>query len=209
MALQYGKRPVYLISMLTTIIVLATGPLCRHPGTYLANRILLGFFGAPCESLPEISVTDIWFTHERAKYLAWYGWSLSLTGKLAPMLSGFINIGMGWEWTLWWCAIWVGMGFVYCFLFLEETNYDRVHSHAQESAPETTGGVVKEASGSEKSPKAVDEPQADTEVGQVQWPRKSFVDKLGVRDRKRPNRILDIMLGPFKGFTYPAVVWAG
>lgn len=41
-----------------------------------------------------------WFTHERPKYMAWYGWSLALTGKLAPMISGFINSGMGWEWTL-------------------------------------------------------------------------------------------------------------
>lgn len=23
-----------------------------------------------------------------------------MTGKLAPMLSGFINVGMGWEWTM-------------------------------------------------------------------------------------------------------------
>lgn len=32
--------------------------------------------------------------------MALYGWSLSLTGKLAPMLSGFINVGMNWKWTL-------------------------------------------------------------------------------------------------------------
>lgn len=99
-ALQYGKRPVYLFSIATNIVILATAPLCRTPGTYLANRILLGFFGSPVESLAEISVTDVWFVHERPKYMAFYGWSLALTGKLAPMLAGFINVGMNWEWTL-------------------------------------------------------------------------------------------------------------
>jgi len=98
LALQYGKRPVYLISLLTNVIILATAPLCTTSGTYLANRILLGFFGSPVESLAEISVTDIWFAHQRPKYMALYGWSLSMCGKLAPMVSGLINVGMGWVW---------------------------------------------------------------------------------------------------------------
>jgi MFS family permease len=96
LALQYGKRPVYLISLLTNVIILATAPLCTTSGTYLANRILLGFFGSPVESLAEISITDIWFAHQRPQYMALYGWSLSMCGKLAPMVSGLINVGMGW-----------------------------------------------------------------------------------------------------------------
>jgi hypothetical protein len=28
--------------------------------------------------------------------MALYGWSLSMCGKLAPMVSGLINVGMGW-----------------------------------------------------------------------------------------------------------------
>lgn len=100
---------------------MATAPLCTTSRTYQASRILLGLFGAPVESLCEISIADIvspspkdqiqlrslvliaspqWFIHERHNYMAWYGWSLALTGKLAPMISGFINTGMGWEWTL-------------------------------------------------------------------------------------------------------------
>ena len=54
-ALQYGKRPVYLMSLLMNVIILAAAPLCTTSGPYLANRILLGFFGSPVESLAEIS----------------------------------------------------------------------------------------------------------------------------------------------------------
>ena len=39
-ALQYGKRPVYLISSAASVIVLAVAPLCRSSGTYLAIRII-------------------------------------------------------------------------------------------------------------------------------------------------------------------------
>ncbi|KPM43136.1 hypothetical protein AK830_g3389 [Neonectria ditissima] len=206
-ALQYGKRPVYLFSILANIIILATAPLCTTSGTYMANRIILGFFGAPVESLAEISITDLWFTHERPKYMAWYGWSLALTGKLAPMLSGFINVGMGWKWTLWWCSIFNAMAFVYCFLFMEETNYDRAHGPELESESQ----VAPEISESFKAKEAgrITPPAQDNESGEVSWPRKTYWDKLGIKDKKRPNRIIDIMIAPFKGFTYPSVVYAG
>ncbi|KAF4632780.1 hypothetical protein G7Y89_g5345 [Cudoniella acicularis] len=47
------------------------------------------------------------------------------------------------------------------------------------------------------------------ETGQVTYPRKTYLQKLSVIDKKRPNRILDIMLAPFKFFRFPVVVWAG
>ncbi|KAF4835874.1 putative MFS-type transporter [Colletotrichum tropicale] len=219
LALQYGKRPAYLASLAANIIILATAPMCTTKHTYLASRILLGLFGAPVESLCEISITDIWFAHQRPKYLALYGWGLSMTGKLAPMLSGFINVGMGWKWTLWWCAIFNGIALVYCFLFMEETNYDRparledhdtpVISEAQRT--ESATGSEEEskiASTTEKQGAPTTNP-VDSETGQVMYPRKTFVQKLGIKDKPRPNRMLDIALGALRGFTYPSVVYAG
>jgi MFS family permease len=223
-ALQWGKRPVYLFTLLANVIILGTAPLCTTTGTYLASRIILGFFGSPVESLAEVSVADLWFAHERPVYMAWYGWTLSLTGKLAPMLSGFINVGMGWKWTLWWCAIWNAMGLVYCFFLQEETNYDRKYTTP---APQQT--VSAAGLDGDGKPKAADE-SADkstptdrksvgsgyhateapaAEAGDVIWPRKSYWQKLGLKDKKRENRFIDIMIAPFVGFTYPAVVYAG
>lgn len=50
---------------------------------------------------------------------------------------------------------------------------------------------------------------AAAELGQVAYPRKTYWQKLNVVDKKRPNRMLDIMWAPFKFFTFPVVVWAG
>ncbi|KAG7053385.1 major facilitator superfamily transporter [Colletotrichum scovillei] len=218
-ALQYGKRPAYLASLIANIIILATAPMCTTKHTYLANRILLGLFGAPVESLCEISITDIWFAHQRPKYLALYGWGLSMTGKLAPMLSGFINVGMGWKWTLWWCSIFNGIALVYCFLFMEETNYDRPARSVENST--FTGhatGVQEQHNGSDADEKSSDKAgeknmtnakPVDSETGQVIYPRKTYIQKLGIKDKTRPNRMLDIALGGLRGFTYPSVVYAG
>ncbi|KAH9427273.1 hypothetical protein MCOR02_012179 [Pyricularia oryzae] len=218
-ALQWGKRPVYLFSLLANVVILATAPLCTSSGTYLANRIILGFFGSPVESLAEVSVTDLWFAHERPTYMAWYGWSLAMTGKLAPMLSGFINVGMGWQWTLWWCSIWNAMGFVYCFLLMEETNYDRKHTHGAQAAASQTAATDASSSSSPATPtekKPVDDAAAaaakkatDSQVGELVWPRKSLWNKLSLRDKKRPMRFWDVFWAPFVGFSYPAVVYAG
>lgn len=200
---------MYLFSLVANVIILAAAPLCTTSGPYLANRILLGFFGSPVESLAEISITDIWFAHERPQYLAWYGWSLALCGKLAPFLSGFINVGMGWKWTLWWCSIWNAIAFVYCFLFMEETNYDRQHpTRAHPAAQPVSGCPDVSVKGAEEKISATQK-DADYEAGDVQWVRKTYMDKLSMIDKKRPNRILEIMIAPFKGFTYPAIVYAG
>lgn len=150
--------------------------------------------------------------------MAWYGWALALCGKLAPMLSGFINFGLGWKWTLWRCAIWNAMCFVYCFFLLEETNYDRVHASSSPPAPEHTTTSLSapanpELTVSEKDAKnslTVQTALSDSgECGEVHWARKTYMQKLGLMDKKRPNRLVSMMKAPFKGFTYPAVVYAG
>jgi hypothetical protein len=124
------------------------------------------------------------------------------------MLSGFINYGMGWKWTLWWCSIWNGIAFIYCFFLMEETNYDRKYDTTppQASAAVPAEPVPSQDAKTEKSTAVTPE---DCETGEVSRPRKSYLDKLGLKDNKRPNRIIDIMVAPFKGFTYPAVVYAG
>jgi MFS family permease len=217
LALQYGKRPAYLISMGGSIIIMGLAPLCTTNGPYLANKILQGFFGAPVESLCEISMTDIWFAHERPLYLAVYGLSLAASGKFAPVFAAFINTGQGWKWTLWWCAIGMGVAFVYCFFLMEETNYDRqiIQSTLNAGSGSSSEDIIEPgAAADEKSAgkRAAGKEQASAELGEVTavtYPRKTYWQKLGVIDKKRPNRLLDIMWSPFKFFRFPVVVWAG
>lgn len=60
LALQYGKRPVYLLSILATLAIQVWAPYTKSNGQWVANKVLQGFFGAPIESLCEISVTDMY-----------------------------------------------------------------------------------------------------------------------------------------------------
>jgi MFS family permease len=73
-------------------------PYTKSNGTWIASKILQGFFGAPIESLCEISVTDVYFSHERGTYIALYALMLAGSNFFAPIIAGFINDGQGWKW---------------------------------------------------------------------------------------------------------------
>jgi MFS family permease len=72
-------------------------PYTKINGQWIANKILQGFFGALIESLCEISITDIYFTHERGQYMAIYALFLAGSNFSAPIIAGFITDRQGWK----------------------------------------------------------------------------------------------------------------
>lgn len=107
---------------------------------------------------------------------------------------------------------------------MEETNYDRKYAHSpvpdvEEKAPpnsvldninmSNTEDAVSADKGLDSKARQPTSPISDIEEAQVVCPRKTYLQKLSLKDRPRPNRILDIALAPFKGFLYAPVVYAG
>jgi hypothetical protein len=97
---------------------------------------------------------------------------------------------------------------------LEETNYDRKYTAnhpATGTAIYTTPKSDSDAASNEKTTSGEVKPldSEDRETGEIIWPRKTYWDKLGFKDKKRPNRLIPIMIAPFTGFTYLPVVYAG
>ncbi|KAI9838369.1 MAG: hypothetical protein M1819_005637 [Sarea resinae] len=237
LALQYGKRPVYLISILATMAIMIWAPYTRSNGQWIANKILQGFFGAPIESLCEISVTDIYFTHERGGYMALYGLFLVGSNYLAPILAGFINDGQGWKWVLYWCAIFCAIGFVFLFFFLEETNFDR-HNIADEPEPESDPDSVSDTINStadkdqdqnhevnatpalsekgEKAPIPSSRDPSDVEFGTTTLSspaHQTFLQKMALIKpsalHKSPRILLQMMVHPLVFLTLPVISYAG
>lgn len=102
---------------------------------------------------------------------------------------------------------------------MEETNYDRAARPAEEASTATSESAtaelpngsevdekVSQKTGEQKEPSTT---PVDSETGQVLYPRKTYIQKLGIKDKSRPNRMLDIALGGLRGFTYPSVLYAG
>ncbi|KAK7751017.1 hypothetical protein SLS62_007002 [Diatrype stigma] len=214
-ALQYGKRVTYLVSLLTMTAVTFWGPYAKGDGQWIANRILSGFLSAPCEALPETTIADLFFAHERATYLGWYAWALAGSNFFAPIISGFINDAMGYKWVFYFPGIFCAATLIFLFFFMEETNYDR----------RTVGVVTTAAAGSEEAVGNSSEPEkggAEKDKGSelaspVDGPDhsgyaenpKGFWQRMSLLDKPRPFMMHYRAWQSLKLLSWPVVFYAG
>ncbi|CEI61854.1 unnamed protein product [Fusarium venenatum] len=187
---------------------------------WIAKCIIQGFFVAPIESLPEISVTDIYFTHQRGTYIGIYALALAGSNYFAPVISGFIAEYQGWQWVVYWPAIFLSVVFVFLFLFMEETNYIRVARDINRPQIETTRASdentsktgEKEAEGGNQEVKEADE------TAQEYAKPKTFVQKMslwhpfpGQSMARHAGRSIEYLSWPvifFAGFSYGSyLIW--
>ncbi|KAH8654966.1 major facilitator superfamily domain-containing protein [Tricladium varicosporioides] len=210
LALQYGKRPVYLFSVLATLGLTMWGPYAKTNGQWIASKILQGFFGAPIESLCEISMADIHFTHNRGSYMTLYAFFLAGSNYIAPVFAGFIADGQGWRWVLYWCAIFLGLVFILLFFFMEETNYDRPAGAFTVVMDEISEDPIQITPNEKTNSSKNFKPQNISSIDSTEESSKNFWQKLSMKDKPRPfKQFIFILKQPFTFFTFPVVVYAG
>ncbi|KAL4782506.1 major facilitator superfamily domain-containing protein [Aspergillus varians] len=124
-ALTYGRRGVYLITMLLTVPMMVWTAFSSSSGEWFAHRVLIGIVVSPIESLCEVTVFDLFFAHNRGTYMGLYVFVLFGSNFLAPLVVGWFNDVYGWRWTMHFGAILCAVCFVVLFFFMEETIYFR------------------------------------------------------------------------------------
>ncbi|KAK5277506.1 hypothetical protein LTR40_010314, partial [Exophiala xenobiotica] len=141
-ALTYGRRGVYILSSLIAIGPMVWTAYTSSKSVWWAHRSLLGLIVAPVESLGEISVSDLFFAHERGNYMGIYTLLVFGSNALAPFLAGFVTQSMGWEAAIWFGVIILGVCTIIIFFGLEETMYFRqTIEGVDEGAAEVVTGV--------------------------------------------------------------------
>lgn len=124
-ALTYGRRGVYLITVFLTIPIMVWTAYSSTAGEWFAHRILIGIVVSPIESLCEVTVFDLFFAHNRGTFMGLYVLTLFGSNFLAPLVAGWFNDAYGWRWTMNLGTIICGVIFIIMFLFMEETIYFR------------------------------------------------------------------------------------
>ncbi|KAI1070986.1 hypothetical protein LB507_011064 [Fusarium sp. FIESC RH6] len=217
---RYGKRVVYLISILGALGTSVWSAYVSSNGEWIAKCIIQGFFVAPIEALPVISVTDIYFTHQRGTYIGIYALALAGSNYFAPVISGFIAEYQGWQWVFYWPAIFLSFVFVFLFLFMEETNYIRAAPDINRPQIETSRASDENTSkAGEKETEAGKHEvrEADEAVGEYAKP-KTFLQKMslwhpspGQSMARHAGRSLEFLSWPvifFAGFSYGSyLIW--
>lgn len=100
-AILFGKRPVYLVSIILFLISSVWCALSPNYSSLVVARIFQGLAVSPVECLPSATIAEIFFLHERAYRLGIYT-LLLLSGKnLIPLVSAAIIQGLSWRWVFW------------------------------------------------------------------------------------------------------------
>jgi MFS family permease len=97
-AILFGKRPVYLASVILFIATCVWAGYSPNFSSLLAARVFQGVAISPVECLPSATIAEIFFLHERAYRIGIYT-LLLLGGKnLIPLVSAAIIGAYGWRW---------------------------------------------------------------------------------------------------------------
>ncbi|KAK9245138.1 MFS general substrate transporter [Lipomyces tetrasporus] len=207
--LTFGRRGSYVLSLAFTAAISVWTAYSTSYATWVVQRVLLGFVGAPIECLCEVSVTDMYFNHQRGHQIGLYLLMLTAGAYLAPLANGFINQSQGWQWVMYWCAILSAIACVLCFFFMEETMYYRETTF--EAA--TIGGNIESGDSLNDKNEQISSSAVDIETTHTRpYSKSSYFRSLAMWRiiPEKPNEFFKIMYRPFVvSAKLPIVLWAG
>jgi MFS family permease len=227
LALSYGRRSTIIVSAIGITAMTLWTAFISSRGEYFANRMLLGTFTSPQETLIEIIVGDLHFTHNRGKYLGLYTWHLFCGAFLSPVATGYIAQALGWRWIQYILTILGVILTIFSFFCFEETMFYRDHtiiiSHAQAATIQTVQvdednkNMVhdsekvgpQETHTSYERPSSL--PDSDLATGTKGIPR-TYAQKLklwGYRDHRQPNPFKLILLPIQLLLQFPGMFFSG
>lgn len=189
-------------------------------GAWYGRCALIGFAVAPVEALPEVSIPDVFFAHERGRWIGLYVFNVFGSNFLAPIIAGWFAQAFGWRWTMWFGAILCAAGTIFCYFTLEETLYfrDTIEGELQAIEPQDTPASSKvKTSLNEPPEKGVSEDvteSASPPLAPEPLPPRTYRQKLSffVNMPNRPTnmQMLHGMYLPlFFIVQFPTVLWSG
>ena len=101
LAERYGRRPIFLISLIGSLVCNIG---CARSPTYATMglcRALTGFFICPAAALGSVTVTETFFKQERARYIGIWTVMVTIGVPIAPVIFGFVAYNVGYRWIYW------------------------------------------------------------------------------------------------------------
>jgi MFS family permease len=122
-ALKYGRRPIYLFSLLGQCAVAIWAAKMKTTADLFLIQAFNCLLGALAEVIVQMTIADVFFVHERGVMTSLYICVMSVGTSMAALVAGYITVGQGWRWVWWWVAILVGTCFLLFAFLYEETKF--------------------------------------------------------------------------------------
>ncbi|KAG2420000.1 hypothetical protein HFD88_004797 [Aspergillus terreus] len=194
LAHKYGRRPVYLISLLVQIAGSIWQAKVMTAWELIVSNVVTGVAGAVSEVMVQMTVNDLFFVHQRGRANGIYLVMVSMGAYVALVPAGFITISQGWRWIWWWCVILIGVTFILFVFFYEESKF--VVTLVGEGIPHNAGKDMNKSKAS-----------LPDDVPQSAVSKKTYKQRLALVT-KTDTPVLQHIVQPFQLlFTFPAVTY--
>ncbi|KAL4870062.1 hypothetical protein BDV12DRAFT_207986 [Aspergillus spectabilis] len=120
-----GKRPVYLVSMLSLCMMNVWSSRASNYGELLASRILSGLVAAAADATVPAVVSDMVAPQERGHYLMIFHLALTSGLFIGPLINAYLVQEENWRWMCYFLAFAVGAVFIMAIFTVRETTYLR------------------------------------------------------------------------------------
>ncbi|KAJ4315296.1 hypothetical protein N0V84_008452 [Fusarium piperis] len=151
-ALRVGRRPVYIITALVMFAAAVWQAEMQTVGDMIGANLVAGVAGAVNEALFQVTVSDLFFVHQRGTMNGIYLIMVMIGNYLGPVVGGHIAVSMGWRWAFWLCAIFMGVLSIIMFFFLEESKYTPPPLTGHDITPNTADDQLNKVSSIAKPP---------------------------------------------------------
>ena len=140
-ALKYGRRPIYIFSTAIQLAISIWSAKIQTVADIMLVNVFSCLVGALAEVIVQMTIADVYFTHERGRMNSIFIWVENVGGSLAPLAAGYITISQGWRWTWWWCAILFAVALVVYIFAYEETKFDHASATPYTTSHEVLDGL--------------------------------------------------------------------
>ncbi|KAJ6786959.1 hypothetical protein PWT90_04596 [Aphanocladium album] len=140
-ALRFGRRPVYLLSILILVGTTIWQARMQTIGDLYGFNMVCGLAGSIGEIICAMTIADLFFVSERGAKTNILTIALNTGTYLSPVAAGFIADGQGWRWIWWWSAILSAILLLAFIFFYEETIYVPLQQH--DALPSATDDTEK------------------------------------------------------------------
>ncbi|KAJ5888676.1 hypothetical protein N7495_008717 [Penicillium taxi] len=125
LAAYFGRFPLL---FWWTLLAVGTAVWCaaaKSFDSFMAARILNGFFSTVAQGGGLMFIKDMFFFHEHARKINIWSGLIVISPYMGPLLAAFITDTQIWQWAFGVYAIETGLCLIAIILFMDETYYDR------------------------------------------------------------------------------------
>ncbi|KAJ2449168.1 hypothetical protein GGF42_004861 [Coemansia sp. RSA 2424] len=119
---QFGRRPVYAVSMLVYTCGSIGCALSHSLTALIASRVVQSAGASAVQGAGAGTISDIYPREQRGTALGIYYLGPLLGPCLGPLVGGYIGQNAGWRWVFWVLAIWGGAMLLLAVFVLPETH---------------------------------------------------------------------------------------